>query len=376
MRKLIDDIIRGRRNDSATLPLRLILGCLSIVYGFAVMLRNVLYDRNILKPKSVPCRVVSIGNLTVGGTGKTPAVIMTARMLVDGGCSVAVVSRGYGRGGKGTAVVSDGFSILLSPEEAGDEPHIVAGELTGVPVVVGNDRRDAAQTAFERFRPDVILLDDGFQHRRLARNADVVTVDAGNPWGDGHLLPLGLLRESPSSLKRAQAVMMTRFTDDISRDGCERTIRCHDGKIPIFFSGHRPVRLRKPFTGDSVGLAYIAGRKTAALSNVADPGSFHRMLVDLGADIVHTAVMPDHHRYTEGELREISEDAAREGANLLVMTAKDERNLPASWSVGSLEAVVLDIEAFLHGDEGSYLELVKPESPPGRGHPAKTDDPR
>ena len=143
-------------------------------------------------------------------------------------------------------------------------------------------------------------------------------------------------------------------------------IRRHDPEIPIFFSGHRPVRLRKPFTGDNIGLTYIAGKKTAALSNVADPGSFHLMLVDLGAEIVCTAVMPDHHRYTGGELREIYGDALREGANLLVMTAKDERNLPQSWRVGSLEAVVLDIEAFLQGDEEGYLDIVMPYSPSGR----------
>ncbi len=362
MKKLIEDILRGRRTDAATLPLRIVLSLLSVVYGFIVSVRNFMYDRAVLKTKNAPCRVVCVGNVTVGGTGKTPVVIMTARMLAGAGLKTAVVSRGYGRKGNGVAVVSDGVKILLPPGESGDEPHILATELDDVPVVVGADRYAAVMEAYGRFRPDVILLDDGFQHRRLARNVDVVTIDAANPWGIEKLIPRGTLRESPAGIRRAQAIIATRAGEDVDIKRLERMVRYYDRTTPLLRTDHRPSRLRKAGTPDDYGLATVAGMKVALLSNTADPSSFHRMIEDLGAEIVTVRAAPDHHAHTRDELDSFIRAAQDHGARALIMTAKDERNLPASWSPGALDSFVLDIETvFLNReDERAFLELVRP----------------
>jgi len=356
----MEDILFERDSGAGTLPLKAGLRILESLYGTGSALRNFMYDKNVLKAKSIPCRVVCIGNLTVGGTGKTPVVIMTARMLREAGCPVAVVSRGYRGTGKGPLVVSDGSDVCVSPVESGDEPHIIARELPGVPVVVGKNRYEAARLACERFHPWVVVLDDAFQHRKLARNVDIVTIDCDNPYGNEHLLPRGVLRESPYSLRRAGAVVVTRCRGDVDRKRLERMIRYYDRRVRIFWSGHFPVGLRRPGGTERSAPETLKGRKVAALSNIAVPGSFHRMLEDCGADLVHRRVFPDHHRYSGGELEAVEREAREAGADLLVMTAKDERNLPGGYDVGTMDKLVLDIETRLLGDHDEYLNLIKP----------------
>ncbi|MDP2982509.1 MAG: tetraacyldisaccharide 4'-kinase [Candidatus Latescibacter sp.] len=359
MRKSIEDILYNRRHDPATLPLRAALRIVSLFYGAGIRLRNMLFDRKWLKTYGIPCRVISIGNITAGGTGKTPVTIMTARLLVSAGYLVAVVSRGYGRKSQGIHFVSDASGALASPAEAGDEPHLIASSLPGVPVVVGKDRSAAAITAFLRFEPDIILLDDAFQHRRLRRDADIVTLDAENPFGSGRLLPRGILRESPKALSRAQAVIVTRCSDDLQYADTERMVRAYNPGIAVFRSRHVSRSLRKPWSREKLELSIIAGQKAAALSNIGNPASFHRTLESLGAGIVLKRSMSDHHRYQSGTVERIREEALRSGADFLVMTAKDERNLPEDYRPsGRIPEYVLDIEAVLEGDEEKYLGVV------------------
>lgn len=367
MRALIEDIVYDRTKGTA--PLRFVLRVLSIVFRQMVSSRNFLYSRQIFKSKDVACRVVSIGNLTVGGTGKTPVVIKTVELLQSIGCSVAVVSRGYKRKGSGHFVVSDGDSFIANPEDSGDEPHIIASSLAGVPVVVGKDRYRAAEYAFSHFRPDVIVLDDAFQHRRLFRNVDVVTIDAGNPYGNGYFLPRGILRELPKELKRAKAVIVTNFHDGMRRDRIERMIRYFNSKVPIFYSTHKPKGLRPAGnanneagerSGNHTAPESLRGAKIAALSNIACPESFRRTLISLGAVIIRHHIMADHHRYTQEELERIESDSIDAGAEMLVMTAKDERNFPGNFRFKTLQAFVLDIEAELLENYREYLKIVAP----------------
>jgi len=356
---LIEDIIHDRRKDPMTIPLRFALGVFEQCFLAGTTVRNFLYDRHVLKAVNVPCRVVSVGNLTVGGTGKTPVVIMLAGMLAGKDVSVAVVSRGYGGTAKTTTVVSDGKGVLVPAAVAGDEPCIIADSLPGVPVVVGHDRYSAAQTVWEKFRPKIILLDDGFQHRRLHRNVDIVTVDAANPFGSGRFLPRGILRETPYSLKRAQAVIVTRY-DEKYRKKAERMIRYYDRRIPIFWSRHVPVAIRALNTGKRHDTGILDGRTVATLSNIANPASFHTMIESLGARIVFKRISPDHHVYSESEMETIVSEASRVGADAIVMTAKDERNLSGSYRVESIEIYVLDIEAEIVEGEDKLIELIKP----------------
>ncbi|MBN1293841.1 MAG: tetraacyldisaccharide 4'-kinase [Candidatus Latescibacteria bacterium] len=360
MKSYIEDIMYDRRSDVISLPLRFVLRILSILYNIAVTLRNSLYDkRRIFKVMDVPCRVVSVGNLTIGGTGKTPVVIMTVNQLKSAGYTVAVVSRGYKRKGREPLVVSDGDSIVSTPVEAGDEPYIIASE-TGVPVVVGTDRYEAAELAFRRFKPEVIVLDDGFQHRHLYRNVDIITIDAGNPYGNELLLPRGVLRESPRGLSRAKAVVITRYDDSLRRDSIERRVRYYDRNVPIFWSNHVPKALRLPLSDTDRDIETIRGKKIAALSNIAQPSSFHQTLVSLGAEIVKVISMTDHHRYNERELEQIERDIINAGTDMVVMTAKDERNLPDSYRFKTIKAFVLDIKALLLEDNEKYFKIIEP----------------
>jgi tetraacyldisaccharide 4'-kinase len=358
MRKLIQDILFEKRNEPSASLVRTGLGFLERGYRPVISIRNRLYDKGIFKTKNVACRVISIGNLTVGGTGKTPVVIMTAKMLKEAGYTVSVVSRGYRSRADTPLIVSDGSDVRVSPVEAGDEPHIIAHELPGIPVVVGKDRYRAAQLAIERFKPHIIILDDAFQHRRLFRNVDVVTIDAENPFGNQHLLPRGILREPPQTLKRAQAVILTRFRDELNRDEIVNTVRNFNRTVPVFLSRHVPAGLRKPGSRDRIEVGEMCGKKIAALSNIANSDSFYRTLESLGAEIVVKHSMPDHHRYTASELECIVNSARNEGAEVLVMTAKDECNLPETRDVELIDTLVLDIEAVMVDEKDTYIDII------------------
>ncbi len=370
MRRLIEDILHDRRRDAVTLPLRITLSALSRIYGGVTIVRNYLYSRNWIKPDSVPCRVVSIGNITAGGTGKTPMVIMTARMLANAGYQVAVVSRGYLRKSREPLVVSDGKTIFAGPKEAGDEPHIVASALPGIPVVVGKRRYDAARLAWERFRPDMVVLDDAFQHLPLSRDVDIVTLDAERPFGNGSLLPRGVLREFPCSLARADAVIVTRFQRDPPSGELEREVRRFNPAIPIFYGRHLPSKLRRLSDGAETAPGSIKGRKIAAMSNIANPDAFRRTLESLGADIVWKCAQPDHYRYRPGDIERIGKKARQCSAEAVVMTAKDERNLPGRYGFGATEAFVLEIETALIDGGTEYLAMIAPEKNTGDAHGA------
>ncbi|MCE5250336.1 tetraacyldisaccharide 4'-kinase [bacterium] len=353
--------MNDRKSGFGAFPVRIFLQMASVPYGMAVSIRNYLYNKKVYKALDVPCRVVSIGNLSVGGTGKTPVTVLTARLLKSSGCSVAVVSRGYGRSGKEPLIVSDGRKIFAMPQEAGDEPHIIASSVPDIPVVVGADRYRAARLAFERFRPDVIVLDDGFQHRRLYRNVDIVTLDAENLYGNEHLLPRGILRESPYGLRRAKAVIVTRFREKTCRrDSIERMIRYYSREIPVFLSEHVPAGLRKPGTADPEDTGILKSGRIAAMSNIVNPESFRQMILTLGGDIAVHHVLPDHHRYTAEELDRIERESLDDGAGLILMTAKDERNLPDAFRFKSLPSFVLDIEAVLIEKQDEYLDIIAP----------------
>ncbi len=361
MQKLIKDIMYNHKKDVITLPLRIVLRLLAVVYYAVSFWRNFLYDNRMLKFRYAPCRVISVGNIIIGGTGKTPVVIMTANLIKKAGLSVAVVSRGYKRQSKGPLVVSDGSGVLVSYLEAGDEPHIIASSLTDVPVVVGKNRYEAALLAYERFKPDVIVLDDAMQHRKLYRDVDIITMNGDDPIGSEYLLPRGLLRESQYSIMRAKAIVITRFCDEHNREKIERVIRYYARNVPIFYSRYAATGLREPGNTVNIGLDAVRGKKVAALSNVANPVSFYHILESHGSDIVCKHAKCDHHRYNAEELEDIEKNSLRAGAEIMVMTAKDERNLPEDYEVKIIKKLVLDIETVIIEDLKEYLDIIVPE---------------
>jgi tetraacyldisaccharide 4'-kinase len=281
------------------------------------------------------CQVISVGNLTTGGTGKTPTVQWIARHLQAENRKVAVVARGYG----GTlsvqgAVVSDGRAILLDAHAAGDEPLLHARSLPGVPVVIGRDRVAAVQRAVRDFAPDVVVLDDAFQFWSLARDLDLVLLDARRPFDNGHLLPRGRLREPPAALSRASAVLLTR-TDAASaeqRQAARESIARYSD-APVFEASHAPVALRDERDGSQCALQALQGARVYAVSALADNAGFGVTLRGCGADVVHHLPRRDHYRWREAEVQRVLEAARRAGA-IVVTTEKDA----VKWQQGWLQA--------------------------------------
>jgi tetraacyldisaccharide 4'-kinase len=321
----------------------LALGGLSRLFGVGVRLRHSAYRSGWLKRHRLPCKVVSVGNLTVGGTGKTPVTLFVAETLVQAGCRVAILSRGY-RGKAETAggMVGDGGRLYMDPATAGDEPYLMALRLLGSPVAVyvGKDRGRMGDLAVGAFDPDVILLDDGFQHLRLARDVDLVLLDAKKPFGNSHLLPRGGLREPAAALSRATAVILTRVHGDGDRSSVPPPVlERHLAGRPLFAVRHRLGWFAAAGCGTRGGpsgpergavrpLADLRGRTVVAFSGIARNAEFRADLEREGIAPSGFRGFPDHHRYTPEDLSVIARLASQRGAEVVLTTEKDWVKLP------------------------------------------------
>lgn len=347
---------RWMRQDRIGIAPHALLYSLSVVYGVGVRLRLLLYRAGVLRTKRVPCPVISVGNITAGGTGKTPVAIFIASILKGSGKRVAVLSRGYKRNGKGIETVSDGKDILLGPETAGDEPYLIAKRLQGVPVVVGVDRVSAALYAIERFSPDVIILDDGFQHIRLERDLNILLTDPVNGFGR-YLLPRGILREPVEGLRRASLVMGRGF----SKPDME-LIKRFD--LPVMEYEYRATGLVDVSDGSEKGVGSLKGRKVLAFCAIASPESFFSALEGLGAEVTDRVRFPDHHGYTQRDLDTVM--GRRKGSQMIITTEKDAVKLEGlSVPKGSVCALAMDIH--MRERERLKRQLIAIAGGKGRG---------
>jgi tetraacyldisaccharide 4'-kinase len=293
-----------------------------LAYRAVVALRHSLYDSGRLPSHRLSCAVISIGNLTVGGTGKTPLTSHVAALLRDSGYRVGVVSRGYRRrGGSAPLLVSNGRALLADAQGAGDEPYLIARDNPAVPVAVGADRVAAARLLVRSFSPEVLVLDDAFQHRRLARDLDLLLVDGRDPWGNGRMLPRGPLREPVASLARADAFVLTRSSGTIPAELASALERFNPG-APVFHCRLEP-RGFVTAEGETVGLASLKGFSAFAFSGIARPERFEDDLRALGVGMAGARRFPDHHRFRRRDLQEIVREARRCRADVLVTTEKD-----------------------------------------------------
>ena len=355
-------------NPRASWGDRLLLSPLAPAEGLfraAAAARGVLYDAGIFSATRAGVPVVSVGNLAVGGAGKTPVVLAIAGRLLASGRRPAVLSRGYGASRKDDRVVSDGERVLLDAEEGGDEPVLLARRLPGLRVLCGSDRGALAGKAVA-LGADLLLLDDGFQHRRLHRDLDVVVLDAANPWGNGHCLPRGPNREPPSALGRAGLVWLGH-ADRASAGGLSslrQLALLHTGRAPVE-SRHAPRDLADGLLTRSFPLADLAGSRVGLLTGVARPGSVERTVEGLGAQVAQAFVFPDHHRFTEREVADALRETGRAGASLLVTTEKDAVRLPpGSAGDGRIRVVRIDVEVVAGATE---LQAALDEAGEGRG---------
>ncbi len=310
----------GRKNARM---LEVVLVFLSMIYGTLVWLRKTLYALRLLKVRRLSVRVISIGNITLGGTGKTPAVISIAELLLRHGKRPVVLSRGYGRQDESMIVaVSDGRGRLADCKIAGDEPCLIGARVPGLPVVAGSDRHKAGAFALREFGPDTIILDDGFQHIRLERNLDIVLLDASVPFGNRRLFPAGILREPLSGLGRCQAVLITRAHAAKDMETFKAEIQKHC-KAKIFTSRHEPLELIDITSEEVRPVTALRGTKALAFSGIAKPGAFISVLRSLGADVRAEASYPDHYRYDKSDLAALFKRAADVKASIIVTTEKD-----------------------------------------------------
>jgi tetraacyldisaccharide 4'-kinase len=285
--------------------------------------------------KKLPFRVISIGNLTVGGTGKTPATIALAEEAKRRGLSPVVLTRGYKGSAKGPCFVSRGEGALLNPVEAGDEPVLMAGKLPGVPIVKGANRYEAGLFALQHLNsqlpsPDsklLFILDDGFQHWKLYRDKDILLIDSGDPFGNRKLLPLGKLREPPGAIKRADIIVLTKCKDPDGLqsgqvEGLIAEINKYNADAPLFLSGHSMVdaRLR---SGEMISPELIKGRRVFCFCALGDPGSFRNTVAATGAVIGGAMTFRDHYTYSAEDMAKIRVEAGKSGADWLVTSEKD-----------------------------------------------------
>jgi tetraacyldisaccharide 4'-kinase len=314
MSKTVTETVRrlwyGQRHATREKMLLLPLALLSLPYRFVVFLRRLLFDRGFFKQHKTGVAVISVGNLTVGGTGKTPLVIMLAQRLQAKGFRPAVLSRGYGS--KATSpvnIVSDGERILMGGDEAGDEPVLIAGSAKGVPVLTGAKRILTAAAAVER----------------ISANIDIVLLNSANPFGNGLLFPAGPLREPLSALKRADIIIATGTYDDVATP---RPMMLPDGvQAPVFKSYYQPRNLLHGARETAFPPELVKGKKICAFAGIGNPLAFEKTLAALGADVAVFIPFPDHHRYTEQDVGLIDEKARQCRAEMIVTTEKDKVKL-------------------------------------------------
>ncbi len=334
-------VARGRQDPrGAGAAFKGALVMLSVLYGIGAAAS--MWARS-LRPVRVGVPVISVGNLVAGGTGKTPLVVYLARLLSSDGANVVIVSRGYGRRSRGPLVVSRGDGPAVSWQEAGDEPYLMALLTKGARVLVAARRADAVRAALAEGSVDVVLLDDGFQHVGLARDLDIVAVDASAPLGNGHLLPAGTLREHPLGIARAGVIVATRC--DQARGGARlvsRTVGLLAPRAPIIETRMVVAELWDVGTGTAVSAAELRGVPALALSSIADPAGLATTARDAGLSIVAEATYPDHHAYWPDDLEAVGARVRESGAGLIVTTEKDAVRL-AGW-VPPVRLIAIGIE--------------------------------
>lgn len=345
-----------------------LLRCGALGYGVAIGVRNGFYRRGLFKSHNLDATVISIGNLTAGGTGKTPLVVWLCNLLTGdqespSGLSVAILTRGY------KSRTQDSEPSHQKPKNlkdnqvttpANDEPALLARACPSVPVVINPDRVAGAEEAIEECGAQVLILDDGFQHRRLGRNLDIVTIDATCPFGYDHLLPAGLLREPVVSLKRAQAAVITRCDQisTVAREGILKSLQRIHPDMVVAQTRHAPTMVHgKDF--ESFPSEQLKGQRVFAFCGLGNPDGFYQTLRVLGVHLVGTLSFNDHHRCTSRELLGIWEQAQRTRADLILTTEKNWFGLPETDPHSTIPLGFLGVElAFMSGEE-TLVSLIE-----------------
>ncbi|NLE66864.1 MAG: tetraacyldisaccharide 4'-kinase [Lentisphaerae bacterium] len=338
-------VIYGGSNSRLARVMRKVFGGLSYVFAGVVTLRHFLYAKGFFRHHTLGCQVISIGNLTVGGTGKTPVVEVFARALQREGRKVAILSRGYKKvehgfwkktldGITGRArrrpprVVSNGRELLLDSSMSGDEPYMLASNLRDVVILVDKNRVKSGRYAIDKTRCDTLILDDGFQYLALKHRVEIVLVDCTNPFSNGYMLPRGLLREPAMNIRRADFIFITKSDGGAKSAELKERLRRMNPRAEISECLHKPQYLCNVYAAERRELDFLRGQRVAVVSGIASPDGFEGELRQLGAEIVYCRRFADHHRYTQQEVIDLINAARRGGAAMIVTTEKDAVRFP------------------------------------------------
>lgn len=355
--RYLERVVTGDERGAGSWVIRALLWPLSAVYALGLTVYLGLYRVGIRRRHRLPALVISVGNLTFGGTGKTPVVQSLCRILTSAGCSVVVLSRGHGGTAKGCLLVSDGESVLCDSRQSGDEPMLLARTLPGVPVIVGKDRRRTGELACEKFSPDVIVLDDGLQYWQLHRDMDIVILNTAKPFGSGFVMPMGDLREPPGALRRAGIVLLgnSRAVEPGELARLRKRVRALSPGAGCFPCRHVPVCLHRVSTGEKVEVNWLRRRTVAAFCGIGRPAAFIDMLESLGAYVARSVVYPDHHAYTDSDLAAVAAEARACGAEAIITTAKDLARLGNNPALSDLYTLEIEMEI---GDGSDFADCI------------------
>ena len=351
MQRLLYNLATDRYNGFVAGLMKFLLFIFSCIYGLLVRIL-ILFWR--YRPYLLNCKVISVGNITLGGTGKTPLVEYTARYLQERGHKVAVLSRGYKR----RAISCQPSAI--SYEKMGDEPYMLANNLQGIPVIVDIDRIRGARCAVEKYGVDTAILDDGFQQWKIKKDLEVVTIDATNPFGNHHLIPRGILREPLSSLRRADACVLTKSNLNTDTQRLRDLLMSINPKLEIFESIHKPLGFYELGSPHKLfDLNSLENKSAVLFSGIADHDSFEKLITDLGVKAGLHFRFQDHHCYTQEDLNKIAQATNNKDIGIIITTEKDAARLSGLRTTDyGLRILVLRIQLELKNEEGLHNRLL------------------
>ena len=365
--KLIQEKGADEDQPSSIRFLLAFLKAVSFIFAVVVHIRYALYRFGVIRRYPLGVQVISIGNVTAGGTGKTPVTEIFARTLAAENRKVAILSRGYRRKEapwwqrifsqviEPPLVVSDGKHVLLDAATGGDEPYMLASNLPGVAVIVDRNRVKAGRYAIKRLGCNTLILDDGFQYQKLKHSIEVVLVDSTNPFGNGNMLPRGILREPARNLSRADIIFLTKCRGDVSR--VKKEIRRYNTKAEIVECNHTPRVLKDVWSKEEFPLSWLQGKTTCTLSGIASPKGFENSLRRLGAKVVWCERYADHHRYEASEVLYALNRTADMGADALVTTEKDAVRFPRFETV-PVKCLYLRIAIEILAGEENFTQII------------------
>lgn len=367
LRKKIEATMNGADSKSYG-PIESILHETSKLYGAGVALRGMLFDKGLSKTQSLPCPVISVGNITVGGTGKTPMTLFLAKMLKEEGIYPVILSRGYGgNASEKGGIVSDGKAIFMESAQSGDEPFLMASLLKDVPICVGRKRIEAGIDAYHRYSPDFFILDDGFQHRQLKRDLNILLFDSEKPFGNRFLIPRGALREPVSSLERADVFVLTRsknkefslkrFMELLSVCKLSEKVM----KTPVFACDHIPVVRGIVRAGTKNIQTYdfsgMDSYEMVAFSGIAKNADFRRGLSEKGFIVKNYFDYPDHYSYSDNDLDTIVSKTISTGSKIMATTEKDYVRFQNKKAL-LLDLVIMGVELDFGRETNSFIEFI------------------